>query len=121
MEQILLATFKKGLDDLEINAAFRTYKGKQYPYLTYEYLEYGTTHEDGGTQGEMLCEIWTRGKFEELTDIKEKLKRLFKETTIIVDGNAYYFDYANSTPEKTGDKELKKLKVSINTKYFIGE
>lgn len=120
METKMLAAFKSALDSLGINAAFRVYKGTKYPYMTYEYYETGTTHEDGGTTGELLCEIWTRGTFAELIGIKEKLKDFFKQKNIKVDEGICHFDYASSTPDETGDSELKKLQVSITTKYWKG-
>lgn len=120
MEMELLGAFKSALDSLGINAAFRTYAGSTYPYMTYEYFETDTTHEDGGTTGELLCEIWTRNTFAELIDIKEKLKNYFKQLNIVIDGNVCHFDYASSSPEETGDAELKKLQVSIATKYWKG-
>lgn len=120
MEKVLLAEFKKALDGLKIESAFRTYAGKKYPYLTYEYFENDTTHEDGRTQGELLCEIWTRKQYAELIDIKEKLKEFFKQKNIKVDNNVYHYDYASSSPEDTGDSELKKLQVSISVNYWKG-
>lgn len=120
MENELLAEFKKALDSLGIEAAFRLYAGNKYPYMTYEYFETDVTHEDGGTTGELLCEIWSRQTYKELIDIKEKLKGFFKQKNIMVGNNVYHFDYANSTPDETGDAELKKLQVSIATKYWKG-
>lgn len=120
MEIELLTAFKEALDSLGIEASFRTYAGKKYPYMTYEYTETNTTHEDGSTDGDLLCEIWTRGTFAELIGIKEKLKDYFKQKNIKVGNNVYHFDYASSTPEDTGDSELKKLQVSITTKYWRG-
>ncbi len=120
MELELLAAFKSALDSLGVEAAFRAYTGDKYPYLTYEYYETDTTHEDGGTKGEMLCEIWTRNTFAELIDIKEKLKGFFKQRNIKVNNNVYHFDYVSSTPEDTGDAELKKLQVNIAIRYWKG-
>lgn len=120
MENELLATFKGALDSLSIESAFRAYSGNKYPYMTYEYYETNVTHEDGGTTGELLCEIWSRNTFEELIDIKEKLKEFFKHKNIKVGNNMYHFDYASSTPEDTGDASLKKIQVSITTRYWKG-
>lgn len=120
MENEMLAEFKKALDSLGVNAAFRVYTGKEYPYMTYEYYETGVTHEDGGTIGELLCEIWGKKTFAELIEVKEKLKEFFKQKNIVVGNNVYHFDYASSTPDDTGDAALKKLQVSISTKYWKG-
>ena len=118
METELLEAFQSELVKLGISGAFRLYKGTEYPYLTYEYFETNVTHEDGGTDGELLCEIWTRGLFADLVGIKEKLKKHFKQLFIKVGNNVYYFDYASATPDETGDAELKKLQVNITTKYW---
>lgn len=120
MELELLAAFKSALDSLDIEGAFRVYTGDKYPYLTYEYYETNVTHEDGRTDGELLCEIWSRNTFAELIGIKEKLKEHFKQLNIKVGNNVYHFDYASSTPEDTGDAELKKIQVSIATRYWKG-
>lgn len=120
MEEELLAEFKKALDSLGIEAALMAYSGNKYPYMTYEYFETGVTHEDGGTTGELLCEIWGRQTYKELIDIKEKLKGFFKQKNIMVGNNVYHFDYDSSEPEETGDAELKKRKVIITTKYWKG-
>lgn len=118
MEDVLLTTFQSELVALGIDGAFRLYKGTKYPYLTYEYFENNVTHEDGGTEGELLCEIWTRGAFADLIGIKEKLKKHFKQLFIKVGNNVYYFDFASASPDETGDAELKKLQVNITTKYW---
>ena len=120
MELTLLTEFKKALDSLSIESAFRVYAGDKYPYMTFEYYETDVTHEDGGTTGELLCEIWTRNTFAELIDIKEKLKDYFKQKNIMVGNDVYHFDYVSSTPEDTGDSELKKIQVNIMTKYWKG-
>ena len=120
MELELLTAFKSELDSLSIESAFRLYAGDIYPYMTYEYYETNVTHEDGGTTGELLCEIWTRNTFAELIDIKDRLKEHFKQKNIMVGNNVYHFDYVSSTPEDTGDAELKKVQVNIITKYWKG-
>lgn len=120
MEIELLTAFKNALDSLGIESAFRVYAGTQYPYMTYEYYETNVTHEDGGTDGELLCEIWSRNTFAELIEIKEKLKEFFKQKNIKVGNNMYHFDYVSSTPEDTGDAELKKIQVNITTRYWKG-
>lgn len=120
MENELLKAFQTALNSLGVEVRFRTYKGAKYPYMTYEYYETNVTHEDGRTDGELLCEIWTRNKFEELIDIKEKLKEFFKQKNIMIGNNVYHFDYASSTPDETGDAELKKLQVGIATHYWKG-
>lgn len=118
MEEELLEAFQSELVKLGINGALSTYKGTEYPYLTYEYFENDVTHEDGGTGGELLCEMWTRGELADLIRIKEQLKKHFKQLNIKVGNNVYHFDYASATPEETGDAELKKLQVNITTKYW---
>lgn len=118
METELLEAFQSELVKLGINGAFRLYKGTEYPYLTYEYYETNVTHEDGGTDGDLLCEIWTRGAFADLIGIKEQLKKHFKQLNIKVGNNVYHFDYASATPDETGDAELKKLQVNITTKIW---
>ena len=120
VEEELLAVFKDALDKLSIESAYMVYAGDTYPYMTYEYYETGVTHEDGGTSGELLCEIWSRGTFAELIDIKNKLKEFFKQKNIMVGNNVYHFDYASSVPDDTGDAELKKRQVSITTRYWKG-
>ncbi len=120
MKKTLLAEFKKALDSLSIESAYRVYSGDKYPYLTYEYHKTGVTREDGGITGEFFCEIWTRNTFEELEDIDELLEDYFKQINIKVNNNVYHFDYDSSTPDETGDAELKKLQVIITTKYWKG-
>lgn len=120
MKNRLLTAFKSALDYLGITSAYRRYSGDKYPYLTYEYFVTNVSHEDGGTDGELFCEIWTRGTLAELDDIDEKLKDYFKQKNIKVDNDVIHFDYATSTPEDTGDSELKKLQVTITTKYWKG-
>ncbi len=120
MSKVLLAQFKKALDSLGIESALLVYAGKKYPYMTYEYTETDVTHEDGGTAGEILCEIWTRNTFAELVDVQEKLKKYFKQKNISVNNDVYHFDYATCSFEETGDSELKKMQVSITTKFWKG-
>lgn len=120
MEEELLAVFKDQLDSLGINAEYRVYTGKKYPYLTYEYQETEVTPEDGGTAGEFFCEIWTRNTFLELIQIKEKIKKHFTQLNITVGNNVYHLDYTDSMPDETGEEALKKLQVRVATKFWKG-
>ena len=116
----LLTAFKSALDYLGITSAYKRYAGDKYPYLTYEYFITNVSREDGSTDGELVCEIWTRGTFAELDDIDAKLEDYFKQRNIQVDNDVIHFDYATSTPEDDEDGELKKLQISITTKYWKG-
>lgn len=120
MKNELLTAFKRGLDSLGVAGAYMRYSGDKYPYLTYEYFVTNVSHEDGSTDGELLCEVWTRGMYAELDAIDEKLKEYFKKLFVNVDKGVIYFDYATSTPEDDEDGELKKLQITITTKYWKG-
>ena len=120
MKNKLLTVFKSALNDLGITSAYMRYSGDKYPYLTYEYLVTNVSHEDGSTDGELFCEAWTRGTYAELDAIDEKLKEYFKQLNVKVDNGVIHFDYATSTPEDDEDGELKKLQITITTKYWKG-
>lgn len=120
MKTKLLTAFKSELKKLGIEAAHRVYKGKTYPYLTYEYATTFVAPEYGGTTGELLCEVWTRGKFADLTGIDEKMQAHFQQLNIKTSDGVCHFDYMSSTPEDTGDSELKKLQIIVATQYWKG-
>ena len=120
MKNKLLTVFKSALNGLGITSAYRRYSGDKYPYLTYEYFVTNVSNEDGSTDGELLCEVWTRGTYAELDAIDEKLKEYFKKLFVNVDNGVIYFDYATSTPEDEEDGELKKLQITITTKIWKG-
>lgn len=120
MKNNLLTVFKSALDGLGITSAYNRYSGDKYPYLTYEYIVTNVSREDGSTDGELLCECWTRGTYAELDAIDDKLEAHFKKLFVKVDNGVIYFDYATSTPEDDEDGELKKLQITITTKYWKG-
>lgn len=120
MKNELLTAFKRALNNLGVESAYRRYSGDKYPYLTYEYIVTNVSREDGSTDGELFCEAWTRGTYAELDAIDEKLENHFKKLFVKVDKGIIYFDYATSTPDDDEDGELKKLQISITTKIWKG-
>ncbi|MBQ5929952.1 MAG: hypothetical protein IIX02_04080 [Clostridia bacterium] len=120
MKNEVLTAFTSALDSLSVENAYMRYSGDKYPYLTFEYIVTNVSREDGSTDGEMFCEAWTRGTYAELDDIDQKLKDYFNKLFVKVDKGIIYFDYATSTPEDDEDGELKKLQISITTKYWKG-
>lgn len=95
----------------------------QYPYFVGELTEEPITQEDGFEQSTLLLTGFHRGTFNDLDEIKNKIKNHFdpiyglrdsdEEGTIIV-----FYEGAFFIP--TGEADLKKIQINLTIKEWKG-
>lgn len=122
-----LKAISEAMDALEINYAFKKWKGKpKYPYFIGEYQERENPNEDGMTEKQFILTGFARGEeaIAELESTKEKIKKYFPQVggrLAIVDGSAVAIFYASAFENlPTGDAELEKIQINLNTKEWSG-
>ena len=121
MENAVTVAFASEMQKLNINYAFMEWRGAiVYPYFTGEYFTNNYSFEDNKTSGEILLEGWTRGTWDELNALDEQIKAHFANFTTVKDGTAVSIAYLNSIPVRTGDIELKKIQIRLETKSWKG-
>jgi len=118
-----LQIINDSLKSVGINYAFMEWKGKPvYPYFVGEYQEIEPPDESGLQETNFILDGFTRGRWEELEQAKNKIKSLFPKVVgkvvIAEDGSAVAIFYANSLVVPTGDAELKKIQINLVIKEW---
>jgi len=111
------------LQSLGINYEFGVWTSKAaYPYWVGEYQETPPLNEDGMQETTFILSGFTRGKWLELEEEKEKIENHFNKvggmTAIADNGSAVAVFYENSLVIPTGDAELKKIQVNLSIKEW---
>lgn len=121
MESELLKKIKTELLALSLNYEYGEYTGAlQYPYMVGEYNEIGYQYEDNVTNGEFILTIFNRGSENDLITIKEQIKILFADYKANVTGGTIYISYRNKLFIRSGEAELKKMEIYLDTKIMKG-
>lgn len=94
-----------------------------YPYWTGEYQESEPFSEDGMSDSTFILTGWTRGKYIELEQDKEKIIKQFHQIDGYMvtadDGSVVAIFYASAIGGiPTGDAELKKIQVNLVVKEW---
>lgn len=98
-------------------------KDIQYPYFVGELTESPITTEDGYQESYMLLNGFTRGKYIDLEEIKEKIKAHFNPITGLCaktdSGSiAVFFNGANYI--QTNEADLKRIEINLQIKEWKG-
>lgn len=123
-EKALLTEINTILRELGVNYYYMVNDSTPitYPYVVGEYHEIGYSYEDNATIGEMLLNAWTRGTENDLIDIKDLVKNGFKNyQTVISEGNkktAIAINYIGKSARYTGEEDLKRIEIRLETKYW---
>lgn len=121
MESELLEIINNELEKLNLNYEYGEYTGElKYPYITGEYNETGYTYEDNITRGEFILTVWNRGKEIDLINIKEQIKNVFADYRTSTNSGAINIDYRNKLFIRSGEAELKKMEIYLDTKCLKG-
>jgi hypothetical protein len=90
-----------------------------YPYFVGEYQEISPTTEDGLHEATFILVGFSRGSWLDLENAKEKIERVFSNTTAILDnGSGLAVFYAGSMIVPTGDAELKRIEIRLDIKEW---
>lgn len=118
-----LKIISDSLQSLGINYEFGVWTSEAVsPYWVGEYQETPPLNEDGMQETTFILSGFTRGKWLELEEEKEKIESHFNKVggkTVIADnGSAVAVFYENSLVIPTGDAELKKIQVNLSIKEW---
>ena len=96
-----------------------------YPYFVGEITENEPTTEDGAEEAPFILTGFHRGKYIDLEEAKEKIKKHFhpvhglRATTDSGSSIAVFFAGAFYVP--TGEAELKKIQINLKIKQWKGD
>lgn len=92
-----------------------------YPYCVGSYSENNAETEDGLQETDFTVNVWTRGEWLELEQVKARIKAIFPvigTTAILPDGFGVAVSYVRSDPIPTGDDELKRIEITLSIKEW---
>jgi hypothetical protein len=119
MESELLKVIKEKLSIF--NYEYGEYTGEvKYPYIVGEYNENTYSFEDNITNGEVILVCFHRGPELDLINIKEQIKELFKDYREVTESGTVYISYRNKLYIRSGEADLKKMEIYLDTKTIKG-
>ncbi len=120
MESELLEKINEEISKI-VTYEYGEYTGKLvYPYAVGEYSEGSYSYEDNGTTGSFILTLFNRGNELELIDIKEKIKKVFADYRANTESGTIYVGYRNKLFLRSGEAELKKMEIYLDTMYWEG-
>ena len=121
-EKLLGLIYNEMVNVLGLNYEYMEYTGPlKYPYITGEHY---TTYYDiatGRLEGELLLEVWNRGKELDLIKVHDKIQSHFKKLIKYQDNMGFCIAYKNKQSSRTGDMDLKKIQIYLSTYTWKGE
>ncbi len=112
------------MDILEIPYEFGEWTSNvKYPYFVGEITEEPSTTEDGLEESTMILTGFTRGKYLEMEQMKDKIKKHFHtiyglRASTDSGSIAVFFDGSFYLP--TGEADLKKIQINLKIKEWKG-
>lgn len=95
----------------------------KYPYSVGEITEEPTMTEDGLEESTMILTCFTRGKYIELEEVKNKIKNHFHPIYGLradTDNGSIIVFFDGSIYLPTGEAELKKIQINLKIKEWKG-
>ena len=95
----------------------------KYPYTVGEYADIPTLNEDGSEESSFILTITTRGKWIELEEIKNKIKKHFPPVFGLrgkTDSGSIAVFFSDAFPVPTGEADLKRLQINLSIKQWKG-
>lgn len=120
MEKELLKVINEELRKI-VKYEYGEYTGPlQYPYAVGEYNDSGFSFENNYTNGEMIITVFHKGKEIDLINIKEEIKKVFSDFRKETDNGTVFVSYRNKLFVRSGEQDLKKMEIYLETKYWEG-
>lgn len=94
-----------------------------YPYFTGEFTEVPTMTEDGYEETEVILTGFQRGKYIDLLDLKDRIKKHFHPICGLsanTDSGVIIVFYNGSFPVPTGEADLKRIQINLLIKEWKG-
>lgn len=119
MESELLEVINNQLSNF--NYEYGEYTGElKYPYIVGEYNENDYQFENNITSGEIILTCFHRGNELDLINIKEEIKNIFADYRTSTKSGTIYITYRNKLFIRSGEAELKKMEIYLDTKTLKG-
>lgn len=110
------------VDGLNLNYEFGQYTKSppEYPYWVGDYTEPEPLEEDGLTTPTVTLTGFSRGRFLELEECKQKIKDYFKDgkSVITESGSAVVIFYAGSLNVPSDEQDLKRCQINLSIKKW---
>lgn len=121
MESELLKVINEEMLKLDINYEYGEYTSElKYPYAVGEYNEKDYSFENNFTSGEFIITIFHRGTESDLINIKEKVKEVFADYRASTNSGTISINYRNKLFIRSGEAELKKMEIYLDTEIRKG-
>ena len=91
-----------------------------YPYFVGSFMETESYFEDGQTVGIFTIDGWSRGSKVKLLEMVDKIKATFRSLYEAVDGTLFFVVYSGALPAPTGENDLSKVTITLNTNEWKG-
>ena len=91
-----------------------------YPYFVGSFQETENFYEDGRTTGVFTIDGWARGSILKLFEYVEIIKNTFQSLYEVKDGTLFFLNYVGVLPTPTGENDLYKVSITINTSEWKG-
>lgn len=91
-----------------------------YPYVVGEYNERDFVYENNSTPGEFILTVFHRGSESDLINIKEQVKELFADYRAKTKSGTISITYKNKLFIRSGEADLKKMEIYLDTKCWKG-
>lgn len=119
----ILTYISDQLDSIDIPYEFGEWtQDVSYPYFVGTFTEIEHRYEDGYTGGNMTIDGWARGSGAklQLAQASDKIKELFDDNRAVVDGAAFLVSFSSSAPVPSGEDDLFRVTISLDTKEWKG-
>lgn len=91
-----------------------------YPYFVGEYQETDFRFEDNRTDGVFTLDGWSRNSKVGLMEWADKIKEFFDDLTAIRDDRCFFIRYSGTIPAPSGEADLYKVTITLNTNEWKG-
>ena len=119
----ILGFISAQLDQLGVPYEFGEWTSEiSYPYFVGSFDEIEHRAEDGYTGGVFTLDGWSRGSKSKLSlaEVNDKVKEKFKDLTAVQEGTAFFITYRNALMPPTGEEELHRITLTLNTNEWKG-
>ncbi|MCQ2754844.1 MAG: hypothetical protein MJ231_07335 [bacterium] len=121
-EELLKIIYNELVNVLGLNYEYMEWTGELvYPYITGEHYTNFFDIATGRLEGELLLEIWNRGKEIDLVKIHDKIQLHFEKIVKMQNNMGFCIAYKNKNSDRTGDMDLKKIQIRLETYCWKGE
>ena len=109
------------LEQLGIPYEFGEWTGDvSYPYFVGSFNETEHRLEDGYTSGIFTLDGWEKGSKLKLSETNDKIKETFEDVRAVQNGIAFFITFGNSLMVPTGEEDLFRITITLNTNEWKG-